>query len=572
MTFCQHQPSDKITSSKSKTFIAFCFCFILGAGVFSFANTNKSTFSLYLLLFIILFLLILLWNRRKQRFLLSCLLLFVFGGIRFLISIPNHDSSRIEFYNGRKVTLQGWISAEPDIGVSDARYIVSVTGLEGQFVIPTVRLGGEESLTPDERDPSATYARDDKTPEPVSGKIAIKTRIYPEYSYGEKLSITCSLLEPENFIDSNFNYKKYLAKQGVWSVCASPVIQSSGKNSGNVFIKIMLQLKNKIKSQMASLWPEPDNSLMAGLLYGSRKGLPQELVDNFSRTGVSHIMAVSGYNVSILAVALNIILIYIGFFRRQSFWFLISLILAFVFFTGATASVVRAGVMAVIILISQYIGRLSAVGRVLIYAAVIMLLLNPYLLIWDAGFQLSFLSTLGLVYLSPIIQSFVDNKMLQRRVSKVGTRHDFVKSKNNFLLVVVQIFITTISAIIATMPLVIYQFERFSIAAPLVNVLILWLVPWLMLFGFVSLIFSWLFFPLGQAVAWVAGFGLRYVIIIVDWFGNKSWSAVNIQISVWLMLIMYGLLVYVIARSGFKKKCHAELVSASIKNSGQILK
>ncbi len=491
---------EKIINSKNKTFLAFCFCFIVGAGAFSFLENNNFLFYLYILLFVVLFLLIILWHRQSKRFLILCSLFFILGGMRFLISIPNHNSTRIEFYNGQKVTLQGWVSVEPDIGLSDARYIINVV------------CKGESC---------------DK----VSGKIAIKSRLYPEYYYGDKLEINCSLQEPENFVDSNFNYKKYLAKQGVWSVCLNPKVVPLGVNKGNFFLKTMLWLKSEVRSQMSKLWPEPGNSLMAGLLYGSRSGLPSELVDNFSRTGVSHIMAVSGYNISILAMALNIVLIYLGLFRRQSFWFLIFLILTFVFFTGATASVVRAGVMAIIILTSQYIGRLSAVGRVLIYAAVIMLFLNPYLLIWDAGFQLSFLSTLGLVYMAPIIQVFIDNKL---------------KTKNTFLAAITQIFTTTISAIVATMPLVIYQFERFSIAAPLVNILILWIVPWLMLFGFLSLIFSWLFFPLGQAVAWVAGLGLNYVIIIVDWFGNKSWSAVNMQLPLWVMILMYlTLILYV---------------------------
>ncbi len=498
----------KIINSRSKTFMAFCFCFIAGVSAFSFLENGNFLFYLYILLFVVLFFGIIFFHQKQKRFFILCLLFFIIGGLRFFISIPDHNSSRIEFYNGRKVTLQGWVSNEPDIGVSDARYIVSVI-CKGD---PCVK---------------------------VDGKIAVKNRLYPEYHYGDELEIICSLREPENFADSNFNYRQYLAKQGIWSVCANPAIKELNKNRGNFFTKTMLRFKSVISNRMSKLWPEPNGSLMAGLLYGSRSGLPPDLIANFSRTGISHIMAVSGYNVSILAVALNIILIYLGFFRRQSFWFLIFLILAFVFFTGATASVVRAGVMALIILISQHVGRLSAVGRVLVYAAVIMLLLNPYLLVWDAGFQLSFLSTLGLVYLSPIIQSFVDKKF------KIG---------RPILTAMVQVFITTISAIIATMPLAIYQFERFSAVAPLVNILILWLVPWLMLFGFISLIFSFIFFPLGQAVAWVAGLGLNYVIIIVDWFGNKSWSAVNLQLPFWGMLGMYLLLAFVIARSEATKQ------------------
>ncbi|TSC84659.1 MAG: Uncharacterized protein G01um101413_43 [Parcubacteria group bacterium Gr01-1014_13] len=496
----------KTVNSKSKTFLTFCFCFILGTGLFSFLQDQGLLFYTYISLFLILFFLIIFWNHRIKRFLVLGLLFFILGGIRFLISIPNHDSSRIEYYNGNKISLQGWVSQEPSIGVSDARYIINVT------------CKGEPC-------------------EKVGGKVIIKTRLYPQYQYGEELDISCSLQEPENFIDSNFNYKNYLAKQGVWSVCANPKINSLGVNEGNSLFKTMFLVKSYIQNQMVRLWPEPANSLLAGILYGNRSGLPKEMVDNFTRTGVSHIVAVSGYNVSIIVLVLNGLLIYIGLSRRQSFWFLSLFILAFVFFSGASASVVRAGVMAAIVLVAQYIGRLSAAGRTLVYAAVIMLLFNPYVLIWDAGFQLSFLSTFGLVYLSPIFEKAIFNKI------------------KNFpgLMPLVEVLTTTISAIIATLPLILFQFGRLSIVAPLVNVLVLWLVPWLMLFGFIALIISWVFFPLGQVVAWVVGLGLNYVIIIVDWFGRKSWSAVDIHIPVWLMAVVYLLLILFVIKNYAKK-------------------
>ncbi len=520
---------EKIVNSKSKTFLAFCFSFIVGAGLFSFIPSNGLLFYLYIIVFVVLFFLIIFWHKKQQRFLLFCLLIFILGGLRLLITVPSDNSSRIEYYNGSKVTLQGWVSAEPNIGLSDAQYIVSVKSLVGQSVIPTEV---EESLTP--RKGSLDTARDDKK---VSGKIIIKTRLYPQYNYGEEVKISCSLEEPKNFADSNFNYQRYLAKQDIWSVCLNPRIESLGRNNGNFLFKAMFWVKSRIQNQMARLWPEPTNSLMAGVLYGSRSGLPKDLVDNFTRTGVSHIIAVSGYNVSIIVVMLNVVLIYIGLSRKQSFWFLIFLILAFVFFSGATASVVRAGIMAAIVLFAQRMGRLSSAGRTLVYAAVVMLLFNPYVLIWDAGFQLSFLSTLGLVYLSPILESFVLKKI------KISPQ----------LAPLLEILITTISAIIATMPLILFQFGRLSLVAPLVNVLILWLVPWLMLLGFVALIFSWLFFPLGQTLAWVVGLGLNYVIIIVNWFGGKSWSAVDVGIPVWVMTAVYVFFVLFVIKNYVQK-------------------
>ncbi|MBI2037576.1 MAG: ComEC family competence protein [Candidatus Magasanikbacteria bacterium] len=484
--------------SKSKTFLAFCFCFIAGAGSFSFLESANLLFYLYIFVFVILFFTIIFWYKKSHRFLWLCLLFFILGAVRFLITIPEKNNSRVEFYNGEKKIVQGFIIKEPDRGVSDVRYIVRVEKLkEGRNFIP------------------------------VTGNIAIKTLIYPEYNYGDNLEVECLLQEPANFEDSRFNYQKYLAKQDVRSICSNPKIKILKGSSGNWFIKTMLGFKKKIQINISRLWPEPDGSLMAGILYGSRSGLPADIADNFSRTGISHIIAVSGYNVSIIIVALNAILIYVGFFRRQSFWLLAFLILAFVFFTGASASVVRAGVMALVVLVAGRVGRLSAIGRVLVYACVIMLIFNPYILLWDAGFQLSFLATIGLVYISPIIQNFIDGKFIL---------------KNSAVLIVLEVFSTTMAAIIATLPLIMYQFGRVSLVAPLVNILILWVIPWLMLFGFLALISSFIIFPIGQLIAWLTEVGIRYVIMVVNWFGNKSWSAFDMRISLPVMIIIYLIL------------------------------
>ncbi len=492
--------------SKSKTFLAFCFCFIAGAGSFSFLENRSPLFYLYIFIFVILFFIIIFWQKKLYRFFGLCALIFIIGASRFLITIPEKNNSRIEFYNGEKKIVQGFISKEPDRRISDTRYIVRVQKLKGD---------------------SGRFL-------PVSGNITVKTLIYPEYTYGDNVEIECFLQQPTNFEDSRFNYEKYLAKQDVWSICSSPKIKVLDGNSGNSLVKIMLGFKNKIQTNISRLWPEPDSSLMAGILYGSRSGLPADLTDNFSRTGISHIIAVSGYNVSIIIVALNAILIYLGFFRRQSFWLLVCLILAFVFFTGASASVVRAGVMALVVLVAGRVGRLSAIGRVLVYACVIMLAFNPYILLWDAGFQLSFLATIGLVYISPIIQNIFDNKF---------------NIKNPMVLVMVEIFATTMAAIIATLPLIMYQFGRVSLVAPLVNILILWTIPLLMLFGFLALILSFLVFPIGQLIAWLTEVGIQYVIMITNWFGGRSWSAVEITVPLWAMILIYILLVFSIVKN-----------------------
>ena len=162
--------------------------------------------------------------------------------------------------------------------------------------------------------------------------------------------------------------------------------------------------------------------------------------------------------------------------RKKAFGLIVAGIIIFVLFTGASASVVRAGIMGIIVLLSKQMGRMSRIGTVLLLTAVVMTIQNPLVLVWDAGFQLSFISTCCLVYLSPI---FVQR--CKRLPELFGLKESFI---------------STISAIVATLPLILFQFGRLSIVAPIVNMLVLWIIPYLMLFGFFAKVFGFFLFPL----------------------------------------------------------------------------
>ena len=266
---------------------------------------------------------------------------------------------------------------------------------------------------------------------------------------------------------------------------------------------------------------------MAGLLYGSRSGLPVDLMENFNRSGITHIIAISGYNITIIVLILMTVLIFFGFYRRQAFWITVGMIFIFVIFTGASPSVTRAAIMGTIVLLAQYFGRISSPLNLLTLAMALMLIFNPQVLWWDAGFQLSFLATIGLLYLSPLLLNTKEG--LKTTISLKETLS------------------ATMSAIILTLPLMLYQFERLSIVAPITNILILWLIPWLMLLGFLSVIISFIFFPAGQIIAWLSGFGLDYVIMMAEWFGSKRWSAIDFSLPWWGMLGGYAfLLIFIV--------------------------
>lgn len=512
----------KIIASKNKTFLAFCFSFILGAGLFSWFDWHQmDAVYLYGALFILGAAVIIFWNNKLYRFVGLCFLFFIFGAWRFLITVPNcRDPAAVCFYNDKKITLQGIIAEEPDRRIEATYYTVAATNYRG--------------------------------------RVLVKLPNYPEYQYGERMAFSCSLKVPTNQEDSTFRYDKYLASSGVWSVCSFPSVVSAapGPAAETVLIFLMrpiLQFKDGIATRIERLWPEPVASFVASILYGSKAGLPAELSTNFSRTGITHIIAVSGFNVTIIATVLMSILITLGLWRRQAFWVVIAVIILFTIFSGLSASAVRAAVMGLIVLTGQYLGRLSRMGTVLIFTAAVMMLGNPYVLLWDAGFQLSFLATLGLVYVSPILSSVIARSE-ERTTKQSPVRPDNLnKGIAAFLSVarndkIFEPLVSTLSAIIATTPLIMYQFGRLSLVAPLVNILVLWIIPWLMLFGFVAVVLSFIFFPLGQLVAWVGALGLWYVILVATFFGRQSWSAINFSLPWWTMLGLYTVLIYYVQK------------------------
>lgn len=506
---CMNKLVEKIVNSPNKTFLAFCFCFILGTGSFSFVEAKgQLDYYLYILVFVLLFFIIVFWEKKERRFLLLSGLFFVSGGLRILLAMPANSPEIISFYNGEKASFIGAVAEEPEVNIKNVQYV----------------LEAENLFSPLNKK--------------VNQRVLVRAPLYPEYAYGDILKAECVLEAPKNFLDSNFRYDRYLSAKNIFSVCRNPKIYFIEKSDEWELKGRILYFKSLVSGMTDNLWPEPESGLMAGLLYGKRSGLNENLNENFNRVGLTHIIAVSGYNISILASVIMLTLITIGLARPRAFWASVAGIILFVIFTGASASAVRAGIMGILVLTAERLGRLSRLLPSLVLSAVLMLLFNPWLLIWDAGFQLSYLAVLGLMYISPILEKFI---LADKKWTKPA-------------IFILEIFITTMSAIIATLPLILFQFGRLSVVAPLVNVLILWIIPYLMLFGFLAVVLGFIFFPVGQIIAYIAGMGLRYVIIITSWFGDKNWSAAEVSLPWWGMMFCYILMSYFIKNFLCQKK------------------
>ncbi len=328
----------------------------------------------------------------------------------------------------------------------------------------------------------------------INEKVLITDNLYPEYEYGDLVSVKGKLVAPQKFDD--FDYAVYLAKDSIFSLSYYPKMEKTGDSSFSLFRKIF-RVKNVFEDSVSRSIAEPNASFINGILLGSREDIPQNLKEAFNKTGTTHLLAISGYNITVVALYISVFLTF--FMRRQkAFWFTICGIILFTFLTGASASVVRAGVMGILVLIARQAGRFYNPANSIVFAGAAMIALNPKVLRFDVGFQLSFLATLGLLYLFPLIQ---------KKMGKIPSLWTF---KDNL--------IATVSAQLAVLPVILYNFGSFSPVSVPANALILPAIPLAMLLGFLSGISGLVWSGLGRFVGFGAWLVSEYVISVVKLF------------------------------------------------------
>ncbi len=256
-------------------------------------------------------------------------------------------------------------------------------------------------------------------------------------------------------------------------------------------------LLEKANQSIEKILPEPQASFLAGLLFGIDQNISKDLLEDFNQTGTRHIIALSGYNITIIASLIMGFLLWLGFWRKHAFVIAVIAIIFFVILTGASASVSRAAIMGILVLISQQVGRVSSPKNLLAFAAFLMVFKEPTALLNNIGWQLSFAATIGIIYLSP------------------------------FLKKLPEILATTLSAQIAVMPFILYYFRQISLISPLANLLVLPIIPITMLAGFISMTCGTIWTPLGIFLSWPAWLFLTYEIKIIGFLAKVPFAGLS---------------------------------------------
>jgi competence protein ComEC len=449
------------------------------------------------------FLVLLLWRENpRARVGALCVLFLVAGAGRFLLAVPRFDETSLATYNDA-----GWVTLEG----------VAVGELDEREYYTNLRVRTERLTLPSGAEIE------------VDGLALVKADRYPERRYGDRVLIEGMLETPPVLED--FSYKDYLARQGIHSLVRHAEVTLLTERQASPILYHLYEFKRHAQSTIAGILPEPQAALLTGILLGVETGIPANLMDDFAATGTTHIIAISGFNITIVSG------IFFGLAQRLSgkkraFWIAAAGIAIYTILVGASAAVVRAAAMGILYMIAIRLGRSTYAPASLAAAALVMTLLNPHTL-WDVGFQLSFAATVGLVlYTEPLEQVF------EQALGRITT----VERAKKIVGLISEALLVTLAAQITTTPIILNIFGRLSVITLVTNFLILPVQSYLMLSGMVALLLGLLFRPLGQVAGWVSWVFLTYTIEMVRLTARVPFASVEVKMEGWMMWAYYALL------------------------------
>lgn len=476
---------ERAANSPSRTGLTWLLAFVAGTAAHAFGETPWRPVAVWLAgLVPLVAILVAVWRRPRWRFgvgaVLGCLLALARYDVA-LARLPQPGA-----IPERLATFRGIVRDEPERGING-----TVLTLDRVFVAAAATGAGE----------------------PVSGAVSLGFAMPLEFRYGDWVEWSCRLRPAPP--DWRFR------EAALWTCLSreAPRLVSRGVTSWSARL---FDLKARLRRLVIRLLPEPEASFLLGLLIGERQGLPDRLAAAFRASGTSHILAVSGYNVT-KVVEIALILFACGRIRRRRAAALALLVvLAFAAMTGGEASVVRAAVMGSLVLLASILGRRYSGAVALAAAAASMLAVDPFLLRHDIGFRLSYAAVCGLHFLGP---------PLAKRLTCLPVILEIRKNAAD-----------TLAATLATLPFVLQAFGRLPLIGPVANLLILPLVPWAMLTGALAVAVGSVHPSLGLPFAWPAYWLLRLIETLASGCAALAPWAVEVQVGPWACLSLTGFL------------------------------
>lgn len=427
---------------------------------------------------------------------------FTTGGLRYQLGQPIQGEQFITAYRdqGAVYQLQGVVVRPPDE--------------RDRYTQLTIRAEQIQSLG-------------EAASRPVTGLVLARLAGRGDWRYGDRVTVQGELNTPPE--DEEFSYRDYLARQGIYAFMPGARASLIAPDQGSWLLAWVYAFRYRSLRSLYAIFPDPEAALLAGILLGIDQGIPESVTQAFQDSGTSHIIAISGFNISIVAGVFAVMFGRLLGKRRGALAALVAIAL-YTLVVGAGPTVMRAALMAGLAVFAAQVGRRGNGLNTLAMVAALMALANPNIL-WDVGFQLSFMATLGLVlYAGPLMEGFA--RLAGRFLPEERARRLARPAGEYFLF--------TLAALFLVLPVSIYYFRRLPLAALLANPLVLPVQPALMILGGLAMLVGMVSQPLGQIVAYLAWPLAAYTIRMAEfWAGFKEAVLIFGQMSGWVVGLFY---------------------------------
>ncbi|MFC1964220.1 DNA internalization-related competence protein ComEC/Rec2 [Chloroflexota bacterium] len=465
-------------------------------------------------------------GHRRTVILTSLCLVTFFGAASHADNSLNqlHETD-LRFYNEQGLaTVKGTVSRDLEVADQNTRLYLSATEID---------FGGGRRE--------------------IDGTALLFVHRYSEYRYGDVLTVTGTPQTPPQFVD--FNYQGYLAHQDIHTILRYPQIEIMERGRGFPPMVALHALRQEMAQTLSRVIPEPEASLAQGIILGIRSNIPASVKADFARSGIAHLLAISGLHLGIVA---GIVLsLGIWLFRRRHYhylWLAMGSVWVYALLTGMYPPVLRAAIMVSLFLIGDALGRQRSALTALMLSAAIMVGISPYLL-GNVSFQLSFLAMAGLVFIFPRLRAPARNF-----TSRILGEKGMLSSAAFFT---VDSLCVTLAAVIAVWPAVAYYFGIVSLTAPLATLLALPALPAVITTGLFTGLLGFLALPLAQAAGWLSWLFLLYIYGIARTLGALPAAYVETaSVSAPFILSYYALLTAAVWTWGNNRKL-ADAISRS---------
>lgn len=360
--------------------------------------------------------------------------------------------------------------------------------------------------------------------------LLLNTNDKNNLQYGDKISFLGEYKSPQEQRNyGGFSYKEYLKSSGIYGNVNTKSVTKI-KQEVNHIEKIASNIRVFIKKNVRNNIQDKDKQkLILGILLGDNE-LSDEIKQNFIASGLSHILAVSGMHVSFVILGITLILEKLKTPKKITNFFTICFLILFIFLTNKTVSVTRACIMSILSLIAPLVNRKSDIITNLSIAILVILIINPFS-IKSTSFILSFMATIGIIYVYPLIYKNPNNVDNKEEANVIKTLYDKVK----------QIICISISASIATLPISIILFNEISTVFIFSNLLVSFIIGGIILLGFISVLI-----PI-KVVYIILNILLELILNIVNMFSNLPFSKLILVTPNVITIIIYYLLIIVFA-------------------------